>query len=244
MIDKVLLKKRFLRALFNYEKEAIIQRKMAQDLLKALSFKDFYSRVLEIGAGTGLFTRKFVRSYRFDLYLASDLLPACSLFFKELPVYFLALDGESPPFKAESFSLIVSNATFQWFLKPQESFLAFERLLIPEGILAFTSFGPETMKELGPKEKPAGLLKIEEILSLKPPGFDILETQIVKRVLYFENSREALKHIRNTGAMGYLKSCWSLPEIKKWSQKYETLRTEKGLPLTFESILVVWRKKA
>ncbi len=243
MIEKTLIKRRFLRALPSYEKKAFVQKEMAYVLIEALSFKNFYSSVLEIGAGTGLFTRFFINEYDFDFYIATDILDSCAFFFHKLPVYFLVADGEALPFKGEIFSLIVSNATFQWFLNLKKTFLTLKKLLIPGGILAFTSLGPETMKEIRQTNNLPGLLSFDEILALRPPGFEILKAYSFKRVLYFKTPLEALAYIRETGSMGSIRSRWSLREFKLWSRKYETLRNKKGLPLTFEPILMIWRKK-
>ncbi|MWC30094.1 methyltransferase domain-containing protein [Paenibacillus sp. MMS18-CY102] len=46
------------------------------------------------------------------------------------------------------FQLIASNACFQWFQRPADTLRAFRQLLATNGMLAFTTFGPDTMREL------------------------------------------------------------------------------------------------
>ncbi|MBW7475148.1 malonyl-ACP O-methyltransferase BioC [Paenibacillus oenotherae] len=47
-----------------------------------------------------------------------------------------------------SFDLIVSNACLQWLIHPQETIRSLRRLLRPQGLLACTTFGPDTFHEL------------------------------------------------------------------------------------------------
>ncbi len=243
--DKALLRKRFREALGSYEKAALVQAEMAESLLstvKALGLSP--SRVLEIGAGTGLFTRKFLAAGpKCSLYLASDIVPECGPFFEALRCHFIVADGERPPFRAGSFDLVVSNATFQWFLSLGEAFKKLAELLTPGGILAFTTFGPATMAETMPPERPPALKPTGEILALGAPYFKPLRAKSWRKVLYFRTPKEVLEHIRKTGAQGFLNHVWSFKDYRLWARRYESFRTERGYPLTFEPILMVWRRR-
>ncbi|WP_456369838.1 methyltransferase domain-containing protein [Thermodesulfatator atlanticus] len=243
MPNKELVKKRFLRSLYTYEKEARVQKKMAERLLLRLKSFDTQGKVLEIGAGTGLFTRMFLKKFSPEKYFVTDLVKECAPFFEGLSVFFVASDGESLCFRENTFSLIVSNATFQWFLNPKKAFEAIGKLLLPGGILAFSTFGPKTMQEFSHRQTPPGLLTMRQILGLKPPFFEPLWEEAWVETIYFATPKEALRHVRETGAMGHLESKWSLKEIKTWEMKYQALRTSEGLPLTFEPIIMIWRKK-
>ena len=61
-------------------------------------------------------------------------------------------DAENDAFLDElsgrSFDLIVSGATFQWFVHPAATIRRLARLLKPGGLLAFSTFGPQTFREL------------------------------------------------------------------------------------------------
>ncbi len=238
---KVLLSRRFARALAVYDREAVIQAEMAEALLQALSPYRFERKyVLEIGAGTGLFTRRLLARKRPAFLITLDLTPACAKYLRPLP--FVVADGENPPFKPESFDFILANAVFQWFLNPQKAFVTLAGLLKPGGLLAFTTFGPATMKEFGRKERPPGLNALNEIRAMKPAFMKEIKALSWQRVLYFPSPREILKHVRHTGAMGFLKPHWSPKEIKRWEMAYESLRTPAGFPLTFEPVLIVWQR--
>ncbi len=244
VFDKRLLRRRFSRALEEYDQAAVVQAEMASRLLKALYDLGISpARVLEVGAGTGLFTRKFEKVFNPAFYVASDIVPECAGFFRGSSCHFVAADGEQLPFRPGSFDLIVSNATFQWFLAPKVSFEEMARLLAPQGILAFTTFGPATMLELTPSQRPPALLSAEELMRLKPASFYSLKTACWRKVLYFQSPEETLRHLRKTGAMGFLRANWSLKDLRLWKERYKAFGEERGFPLTFEPILMVWQKR-
>lgn len=61
-------------------------------------------------------------------------------------------DAESDAFmdmvSGRAFDLIVSGATFQWFVRPAATIRRLAGLLKPGGLLAFSTFGPQTFHEL------------------------------------------------------------------------------------------------
>lgn len=241
-ISREQLRRRFRRAMPSYEKAAVVQRRMAVRLAEVLAeLSSFYSRVLEIGAGTGFFTRAAKERFSWSLYLACDLLPECACFLEPLGVHFVVANGEDPSWVRGPFDLIVSNAVFQWFEDLGKSLLALAERLCPGGFLAFTTFGPDTMKEI-PREPPPGLLSLPHLTSLKPPGLEEIQAFCWQEILYFEEPLAVLRHIRETGALGGLPTRWSLRALKAWQQSYERYKLEEGYPLTFEPILVIWRK--
>ncbi len=237
--------RRFERALNTYEKAAVVQAQMARRLVSCLAeLRVSAGRVLEIGAGTGLFTRYFLEAFTPCFYLASDLLPACSRFFQGFPCYFVAADGEDPSWVKGPFDLIVSNATFQWFLALEQALKGYHALLVPGGHLAFTTFGPNTMKEVHwAAGKQSHLLPAHKLRQMGQKLFKKLKEEHLSVKLYFRDPLAVLRHIRATGAMGFLPTKWSLRELKTWQERYQGLKEEKGFPLTYETLLFVWEKR-
>ena len=60
----------------------------------------------------------------------------------------LCADAERLPLADGAFDLIVSNATLQWCNDLGATFTECLRVLRPGGLLMFTTFGPDTLKEL------------------------------------------------------------------------------------------------
>jgi len=67
---------------------------------------------------------------------------------RELRPWCICGDIASLPIKPASIDLIWSNLTLQWIGDPQKSFAEFRRALRVGGLLSFTTFGPDTLKEL------------------------------------------------------------------------------------------------
>ncbi|OAG27144.1 hypothetical protein TH606_08525 [Thermodesulfatator autotrophicus] len=243
--NKKLLAKRFKKALPTYDQEARIQALMAKELVNLLfSLREQFEKVLEIGIGTGLFTVSFFDKYQPNFMIALDLVSDNFLdLAKKYPLFLLKADAESLPFKKENFDLVVSNATFQWFTNPEKTLVELAKIIKPGGLLAFSTFGPSTMKELFPTKRPPGILSSQEWLSIKPASFIPLVQKEWQETLFFESPKEALAHVKKTGALGYLKSSWSVKDYRSWERKYRNLATKAGYPLTFEPIVMIWRKE-
>lgn len=151
----------------SYDKHAQVQRSMADRLAKKLlkaADQEETTRlnIVEIGCGTGTLTEMLVNDWPGASITALDIAPAmieaaeqrvkasdesgCS----SSRVRFLHADVEkwAPDAPAESFDFIVANACFQWLSRPSETLENLRRLLRPNGLLVFTTFGPDTFREL------------------------------------------------------------------------------------------------
>ena len=134
--------------------------------------------ILDLGAGTGLLTEQVIRRYPNAQLFAVDLSPSmlkiatprftaprwptlntklnqflqnCKLT-KALATKTAATainaDVYQLPFADNSVDLIVSNLMLQWCDDLDSVFAEFRRVLRSEGLLMFTTFGPDTLKEL------------------------------------------------------------------------------------------------
>ncbi|WEJ62848.1 malonyl-ACP O-methyltransferase BioC [Thiomicrorhabdus lithotrophica] len=134
--------------------------------------------ILDLGAGTGLLTEQVIQRYPNAQLFAVDLSPSmlkmatprfttprwpalntkvnqflqnCKLT-KALATRTAATainaDVYQLPFADNSVDLIVSNLMLQWCDDLDSVFAEFRRVLRSEGLLMFTTFGPDTLKEL------------------------------------------------------------------------------------------------
>ncbi len=246
------LKLRFKRALPSYDQAAVVQTEMANKLVNSLlRFSCRFNRVLEIGSGTGLLTKKALKALEPKFYLASDLVEASFIYLinnlnNGKQIYFVVGDGEDPSWVKGPFDLIISNATFQWFVDFSLAIKRLHKCLRQGGILAFTTFGPLTMWEIleaVPGHKRLHLIGEQEISTLTQGLFEILYKESWISKLYFHSTQEVLKHIRVTGALGFLSARWSLIEIKAWERRYLSFKGDNGLPVTYQPLLFVLEKK-
>ncbi|HEY8624265.1 MAG TPA: methyltransferase domain-containing protein, partial [Casimicrobiaceae bacterium] len=67
---------------------------------------------------------------------------------RELSPWCICGDIASLPIKPGSIDLVWSNLTLQWVGDPQKAFAECRRVLRVGGLLSFTTFGPDTLKEL------------------------------------------------------------------------------------------------
>lgn len=151
----------------NYDQYAKVQRTMADRLansIRSYLLSNERPNILEIGCGTGMLTERLARllppgSELTALDFAPAMLDAAQRRIQAISepvhnpqpmIHFVLADIElwaaSAP--SASYHLIVSSACFQWLSHPQETLHNLRRLLKPGGMMAFSTFGPDTFREL------------------------------------------------------------------------------------------------
>jgi len=172
-------------------------------------------------------------------------------------VAWLVADGESPPRGA--FDLIISNATFQWLTRPGEALAAYFQSLMPGGVLAFSTLGPLTFRELSGalREAAAGLkarvvpeVPAQRFLTqeawagiLQDAGFAQvhLERQVVTAA--YPTVRHFLKSLQATGATNPDPRPFSSRLLRAMTTAYEeSFRRNGAVPGTYEISWVLARK--
>jgi len=147
------VRRSFDRAAASFDAAAVLHAEIRQNLLERLKLTALQPRVVvDAGAGTGLGSRALKRRYPRALVIALDsshgMLHAAARQQSWLrPVARLCADAGGLPLKDRSIDLIVSNLMLQW-CDPDEVFAEFRRVLAPQGLLSFSTFGPDTLREL------------------------------------------------------------------------------------------------
>lgn len=89
-MDKALIRQRFAKATDSYDRQAGMQkhvaRHMAEAIKRHISDSDGWN-VLEIGCGTGLFTREYLREVRPGRLLLNDICPEVEPYLSGLRLY-------------------------------------------------------------------------------------------------------------------------------------------------------------
>lgn len=154
MIDKYLAQRAFAKAARDYDAVAVLQREIGQRMLERLDYMRLTPNcVLDAGSGTGLCARHLLKRYRQAQIVALDFaFPMVSYAQRHRhwlrKVQGICADFEQLPLHDASIDLIVSNASLQWSTNIDSTFAEFRRVLRPGGLVLFTTFGPDTLKEL------------------------------------------------------------------------------------------------
>lgn len=153
-VDKRSVRSSFERAAAEYDRVAVLQREVGDRLLERLGvIKLTPLAVLDLGAGTGYITRSLMKLYRGARVVALDIAAPMLVQARRQSGWwrrpgFVCGDIERLPFADRSVDLILSNLALQWCNGLDAAFAEFKRVLKPGGALLFTSFGPDTLREL------------------------------------------------------------------------------------------------
>ena len=155
-----------------YDSHADLQRGVAERLaclLPALTSP----RVLELGCGTGLFSRHLLARYPDGTFLLTDLAPSMVEHCRrnlagshQRHVSFDIMDAARPMAEGP-FDLIATSMTLHWLADPAAALEALRRRLAPSGVLIYASISgqsfPEWREVLEEQALPIGLLEIPEL---------------------------------------------------------------------------------
>ncbi len=257
------IRRNFARRAESYDRQAGVQRLMAQGLLARLTGALPRSgRLLEIGCGTGYFTELIKRNCNGARLTALDLdarlvAAARQRLGAGAGVRWLVADGET--LSRGRFDAIVANATFQWLTRPAESLQVYCGLLNSDGLLAFSTLGPGTFLELaGSLEQAARALKLSCPPDIAAQGF--LDEAAWRELLagagfrQVELNRQCLtiiypsvpaffQALQATGATNPQPRPFSPRLLKALIQAYrEGYEADGAIPVTYEIIWAVARK--
>lgn len=128
-----------------YDRHARIQRWSGRELLSLLPV-DSPHRILDVGCGTGLYSRMLRKEHPGAQLVGLDATESMLRAARGRIDFLVAADAERLPF-IERFDLVTSNATLHW-LDPERALDACHRALEKGGTLTLAVFGPETFHEL------------------------------------------------------------------------------------------------
>ena len=163
-VDSRQVRRNFARAAAGYDSVSVLQREVGSRMLERLDYvKIEPERVLDLGCGTGASLTALSERYPKSHVLGADLSEAMlqagrgqrSRLRWLLPFLrggknssLVSADTLALPFKTGSTGLIWSNLMLHWLDDPLPAFREMHRALDVGGLLMFSTFGPDTLKEL------------------------------------------------------------------------------------------------
>jgi malonyl-CoA O-methyltransferase len=156
-------------------------------------------------------------------------------------------DAERLPFADGAVDLILSNLMLQW-CDPDHAFAEFRRVLAPNGLLSFTSLGPDTLRELRSAWKAADShTHVNQFIDMHDVGDALVRAGFASPVLDVErytltylDVRRVAADLKATGArnstMGRPRGLTGRRKLEALEVAYETFRRDGRLPATYEVV--------
>ena len=242
-LDLKSVKKCFEKSMDKYDENALVQKFMAEQLIKELQLiKTDFNKILELGCGTGLLTREITNNLIYKNYFANDLSEKSKKYLDKIIKNYNFICGNDQKITSNTaYDLIISNAMFQWFNNIDEVLIKYKSFLNTDGILAFTTFSPDNFKELrqvsGISLNYKSEIELRDILS---KNYKILALKTYEKELEFNSPLELLYHMKNTGVNSLNSSTWTFAQVKDFCKKYS--ETYAKTKITYTPILVIAKK--
>lgn len=259
-IDKREVRRAFSKAAAQYDAAAVLQREVCTRMLERLQYVRLNpSRILDAGSGTGWGTRRLAQQFPeaqvIELDIAIGMLHTArgrSSWWRKLfggtKQQQVCADVEALPMAYNSMDLAWSNLAMQWCNDLPATFVELNRVIKVDGLVMFSTFGPDTLKELRTAfdgvdgynhfNRFADMHDIGDMLVAA--GFADPVMEMEKITLTYDDVKAVMQDLRDIGA--HNATAGRAPGMlgkAKWArivQNYETLRSSGKLPATFEVI--------
>jgi malonyl-CoA O-methyltransferase len=244
----------FDRASGSYDRAARLQQLVRDELAQRLrELAPRPRRILDLGCGTGEATVALRRHFRGAQVTGLDLAPSMVLATRRRsrfwrPLSAVVADTQALPFAAASFDVVFSSLMLQWCEQPDRAFAEIHRVLAPDGVLLFSTFGPGTLAELR-----AAWAAVDDAVhvnrfidmhdlgaALQRAGFREPVLDVDRHRLHYADVRGLMRELKAIGAhnvnAGRPRGLTGRHRLAAMEADYETLRAPAGLPATYEVV--------
>jgi len=249
--NKDRIRNRFARAAATYDRQAVIQQRVAERLLTLLA-KNCSTppgRVLEIGCCTGLLTSALTRLYpEMTALYVNDLVPefrsrVMGRLDRTLKPVFLEGDIESLALPRK-LDLVISSSTFHWLGNLPALLERINACLVPAGTLCFSIYSTGNLRELR-EITGIGLdyYSRADLLRLVERTFSVIACEEEFHTFHFADPLALLHHLRETGVNALETEIWTRSRLNEFIREYERrFGSRNGVALTYHPIYCVARK--
>ena len=269
-VDPTAVRRGFGRAVATYDKAAALQREVGTRMAQRLDYVKLAPAVIvDAGCGTGEAVGELGLRYPGATVLAFDIaLPMVEAARKRArtqrsllrrllqplttrgspPPQFVCADINALPFAGVCADLVWSNLALQWVNDLPRAIAEFRRVLKVGGLLSFTTFGPDTLREIRSAFSRAGgatytnrFVDMHDIGDmLVEAGFADPVMDMERVVLTYESPRALLAELKSIGATnrtrGRLRGLMGRRRFERATRALEALRDGGRIPATFEVI--------
>ena len=256
--DKRAVRRSFERAARSYDRNSVLQCEVGLRLLKHLEpIRLDPARIVDLGCGTGAFLeplrQRFPRAQLVGIDIARPMLEVArgraSWLRRALGSApgLVCADAERLPLATASVPFVFSNLALQW-TRPEAVFAEAARVLSTGGLFLFSTFGPDTLKEL--RTAFAGVdghAHVNSFIDMHDLGDELVHAGLAEPVMEMEvitleySCVEAVA--RDLKAIGAHNSLPGRPRglagRARWREviaRYEQFRRDGALPATYEVV--------
>ncbi|AIR88447.1 malonyl-ACP O-methyltransferase BioC [Pseudomonas cremoricolorata] len=253
--DKRQVAASFSRAAASYDSVAALQRAVGRNVLERLPQPLTAPRWLDLGSGTGFFSRILAERYG-DGGVAVDLAEGMLDHARQQggARHHVAGDAERLPLQDGCFDLIFSSLALQWCGQFSAVLDEAARVLRPGGLFAFSSLCVGTLDELRTSWQAVdGQVHVnrfrhfDDYLRLTgDSSLQVLDLQRQAHVLHYPDVRSLTHELKALGAHnlnpGRPTGLTGRARIDGLLRAYERFRDPQGLPATYQVVYGVLRK--
>ena len=254
--DQQRVRRAFDRAAECYQQFAVLQNEVCSRLLEKLDMVKISPKlILDAGTGTGVAIPVLFKKYKKAQIVAFDLSENMlqkagqqGSFLRAPSV--VCGDVENLPFADNTFDLVFSSLSLQWCNDLGAAIVEAKRVLKPGGLFVFTTFGPDTLKELRHSwSQVDGKSHVNQFIDMHDIGDALLQQAFSEPVMEAEiltvtyDCVDRLMHdlkaiganvtAQNTATASGLRGKSILQAVR---QNYERFRQDDLLPATYEII--------
>jgi malonyl-CoA O-methyltransferase len=258
VLNRRLIRRSFDRAAASYDAAAVLQAEICRRMLARLEYVRCEPRaILDAGSGTGNALAGLHKRYPQAALCALDV-SAAMLARAHTPWWLQMIgrrralavcgDVEQLPLRDAAFGMVWSNLVLQWINEPLRAFAEVLRVLEPGGLFMFTTFGPDTLKEL--REAYRGIdpyAHVNRFIDMHDLGDMLLHAGFADPVMDMEHLtltyadvRALMRDLKAIGAHTVTANrrpgMAGRAVFQAVERRYEAFRREGRLPATFEIV--------
>lgn len=254
--DKRQVAASFSRAAGTYDSVAELQRDVGSELLRRLPEDFSAGRWLDLGCGTGYFSRALGERFTGAQGVALDIAEGMLAHARPLggATHFIVGDAECLPLQDASCDLIFSSLAVQWCADFASVLSEARRVLKPGGVFAFASLCVGTLFELRDSwRRVDGMVHVNRFRELgiyqhlcTDSGLRVASLQTRAHVLHYPDVRSLTHELKALGAHninpGRPGGLTGRARILGLIEAYEQFRQAEGLPATYQVVYAVLEK--
>jgi biotin biosynthesis protein BioC len=236
----------FNKASSRYDEHAFLQKEIAARLDTKLDVIAGNSKVVvDLGAGTGLLSQNLIKRFPNSQLICLDFAQAALI--HNPSSHKICADAYHLPLADNSVDMVISSLMMQWCPDLKQLFSEIHRVLKNDGLILFSTFGPDTLKEL---KKSWSVVDSETHVNtftdmhdigdqILGAGFQSPVMEMEKLTLTYQTVIDLLRDLKAIGAQTVntrSKSLMGKDKFKLMTQMYESYRQDGKLPATYEVV--------